>query len=79
MLSLLLTGLGFVTKLLGFADLAVTLFGKAELRRAGQVQQRNADLSATIEADARAALSTSQVAGESDSEVRADLTKDFRP
>jgi len=78
MLSLVLSGLGLVTKLLGFADLAATLFGKAEARRAGLIQQQNADLNATIKADAMAAASSGQVAGESDAEVRADLKKDFR-
>jgi hypothetical protein len=79
MLSLIFTGLGFVTKLLGLADLAAKLFDKAEARRAGQVQQQNADLIATVKADTKAAASSGQVAGESDAEVRADLQKDFRP
>ena len=79
MLALVLSGLGLVTKLLGFADLAATLFGKAEVRRAGQVQQQNADLNATVTADAKAAVSSGQVAGESDADVRADLKTDFRP
>ena len=79
MLSLIITGLGFVTKLLGLTDLAAKLFDKAETRRAGQVQQQNADLNATVKADAKAAASSGQVAGESDAQVRADLQKDFRP
>jgi hypothetical protein len=79
MLSLIFTGLGLVTKLLGLADLTAKLFDKAEARRAGQVQQQNSDLNATVETDAKAAVSSGQVAGESDAEVRADLQKDFRP
>jgi len=79
MLSLIFTGLGFVTKLLGLADLAAKLFDKAEARKAGMVQQQNAELRETVKADAMAAATSGQVAGESDSEVRADLQKDFRP
>ena len=79
MLSLIFTGLGFVTKLFGLADLAAKLFDKAEARKLGHVQQQNADLNATVKADAKAAASSGQVAGETDAEVRADLQKDFRP
>ena len=79
MLSLIVTGLGFVTKLLGLADLAAKLFDKAQTIKGGQVQQQNADLNATVAADARAGALSSQVAGESDADVRADLQKDFRP
>ncbi|HXQ40383.1 MAG TPA: hypothetical protein VN821_03885 [Candidatus Udaeobacter sp.] len=79
MLSLIFTGLGFVTKLLGLADLAAKLFDKAEARRDGMVQQQNAELRATVKTDAVAAATSAQVAGESDAEVRADLQKDFRP
>ena len=52
---------------------------KAEARRDGLVQQQNADLRVTVKADAMAATTSAQVAGESDAEVRADLQKDFRP
>jgi hypothetical protein len=79
MLSLILTGLGLVSKLLGLADLAAKLFDKAEARKVGMIQQQNADLGASVKADAKAAATSGQVAGESDAEVRVDLQKDFRP
>jgi uncharacterized protein YdbL (DUF1318 family) len=79
MLSLIFTGLGFVTKLLGLADLAAKFFDKAEARKDGMIQQQNAGLAATVTADANAAAVSSQLAGESDAQVRADLQKDFRP
>lgn len=79
MLSLIFTGLGLVTKLLGLANLAAKFFDKAEARRDGMVQQQSADLAAAMKADAKAAATSGQVAGESDAEVRADLQKDFRP
>ena len=79
MLSLIFTGLGLVTKLLGLAELAAKFFDNAQARRDGMVQQQNAELAATVKADAGAAATSGRVAGESDAEVRADLQKDFRP
>lgn len=52
---------------------------RAQDRLQGMKDQKAADDQATIEAATKAARAGSEVAGESDSEVVNDLSKDFRP
>ena len=78
MLSLIVTGAGLLLKALGFVQWGESLVQRAQDNKAGMVAQRAADDEATVAAATKAARAGSEVAGESDAAVIADLKKDVQ-
>lgn len=62
--------------LLGWVGKAI---GSAQDKLTGMKQQKAADDAATVADAVRAARAGSEVASETDEQVRADLSKDYRP
>lgn len=76
MLSLVFTGLGLLFKAIGLVQWGEALVQRAQDRKTGMEQQKLADDEATVAAATKAAAIGSEVAGESDRAVIADLRKD---